>query len=102
MTLATLKRLCHESRGNVTWRDSMIAAGIMLAGALVFAILGVWLARIGWPVASRIAMMMGFPGTFVLAMPFMGMGVRSRRAQAVITTGTLALLLLIAWIAALT
>ena len=101
MTLATLKRLCHESRGTVSWRDTWIATTILLGGAFGFSELGSWLRDHGRPVAAELAMMMAFPGTFVLAMPFLWLKGRPWRAQVAIVAAQLALLLLlIAWIAA--
>jgi hypothetical protein len=49
----------------------VIGAAIMLGGAIAFAALGVWLRRHGRPIAAEMSNVMSFPGSLVLAMPFL-------------------------------
>jgi len=92
MTVRTM--VC--AKANYTTRDGLIGAGVMIAGSLLFAILGMVLKQNGWPEAAEAILANGWLVSLTLSMPFWLMKGQPRRAQIVIVGGTLVLLLAIA------
>ena len=75
------KALCQTTSVRYTTRDAAIGAGIMLAGSLILAIIGIALKQRGYGVAGDVVATNGFFFSLVLSMPFWILKGQSRLAQ---------------------
>ena len=98
MTVRTM--ICRKSAARYTTRDGLIGAGVMLAGTIVFVVIAIVLRRAGWQAAGEMARSLAFPVSMTISMPFWMMKGQPWRAQVVIVGGTVAFLMLSAWLAA--
>lgn len=80
---------CSRTRSNVTPRDGLIGAGVMLGASILFSLAGIGARRAGWVLTGEVLKSLAFAGPFMLSMPFWMMKGQPRRAQAVIIGGTL-------------
>jgi hypothetical protein len=87
-----LSGLCIDKNLRYTTRDALIGSGIMLAGSLTTALVGMLLKRRGFEVAGDVIASNGFLASLVLSMPFWILKGQSWRAQVVVVGGTLLLL----------
>jgi hypothetical protein len=96
---ATLKTLCQTTSVRYTRRDAGIGAGIMLAGSLILAIIGIALKQRGYEIAGDVVVTNGFQASLMLSMPFWLLKGQPWRAQAVLIGGVLLLLAAATYIA---
>ena len=80
---------CSRTSSNVTPRDGLIGAGVMLGATILFSLAGIGARRAGWVVTGEVLKSLAFAGPFMLSMPFWMMKGQPRRAQAMIIAGTL-------------
>lgn len=90
---------CRQNEVRFTKRDSLIGAGVLIFAALVLSTLGIAAKRQGWPVTSDLLMMLAFPGSVLLSMPFTFLKGQPWKAQAAILLTTLTLLCAISYLA---
>jgi len=90
---------CDRREYRFTTRDSLIGAGVMIVGALVFTLLGVTARRAGWLVTGEVLTSVGFFGSLMLSMPFWLMKGQPWKAQVTIVGGTIAGLVAIGYLA---
>lgn len=100
MTVRTM--LCHANEVRYTTRDSLLAAAVMIGVTATVSALGLALKYSGWTVTSQVVLDVAFFGSMTISLPFWLMKGQPWKAQAAIVGGTLAFLVLIAWLAALT
>jgi hypothetical protein len=97
-----LKHLCAlDRKSTFTMRDGWIGAGAMVGTSVVLAFGGAFLRRRGFDEAGEFLKGLAFPAALVASNHFMFMRGQSRKAQLVITGGTLAILSATAWLAVL-
>jgi hypothetical protein len=101
MTLRALM-VCDQKKVRFTTRDSLTGSGVMLGATLLFTLLGIAARRGGLPVTGEVLVSVAFPGSLMLSMPFWLMKEQPWKAQLVIVGGTLALLVLIGFLASAT
>ena len=90
---------CRRTNPGVTTRDGLIGAGVMIASAALFSILGIAARRNGWAVTGEMLKDLTFMGPFTLSMPWWLMKGQPWKAQVVIIGGTFAILAVAAWLA---
>ncbi len=101
-SVTLLKHLCALDRKSAfTIRDGWIGAGAMVGTSVVLAFGGAFLRRQGFDEAGEFLKGLAFPASLVASNHFMFMRRQSRKAQLVITGGTLAILSATAWLAVL-
>jgi hypothetical protein len=93
--------ICDRTSHRYTTRDSLIGAGVMIAGTLAFSLLGIAARRDGWQATGEILLNLGFLGSFLLSMPFWLMKGQPWKAQVVMVGTTLAVLVVIGYLAAI-
>jgi hypothetical protein len=93
---------CGRTEYRFKRRDALIAAGVILVATAVLSALSLAARRYGWPVMGSILTNLAFPGSMTLAMPFWLLKGQPWKAQAAIVGVTLAMLVAIGWITALT
>ena len=81
---ATFKTLCQTTSVRYTRRDAGIGAGIMLAGSLILALVGIALKQRGYDLAGEVVATNGFQMSLVLSMPFWLLKGQPWRAQVVL------------------
>jgi hypothetical protein len=86
------KAICLTNGVRYTTRDALIGAGVMLAGSLFLAIIGIMLKQRGFSVAGEVVVTNGFFFSLVLSMPFWILKGQSRLAQIVLVGGMLLML----------
>jgi hypothetical protein len=89
---AMLKAFVCGRAARVTPFDGVIAAGVILALAFAGTRLGAAALQQGWPTLSGLLMLVAFPGSFVISMPFWMLKGQPWKAQMAIVGGTLAVL----------
>jgi len=90
---------CGSKTSGVTPRDGLIGAGVMLAVSFLCSGLGIALHRSGWGTTGEILKGLAFPASFTISMPWWLMKGSPWKAQAVIISGTLLLLVVLSWFA---
>ena len=100
MTVRTM--ICGSRNARYTTRDSLIGAAVMLSLTVVLAFGGTALKRNGWLTSGEVVQSLSFFVPFMLSMPFWLTKGQPWKAQAAIVGATVALLMLIAWLAAVT
>jgi hypothetical protein len=98
MTVRTM--LCRKTDLRYTNRDSLLAAIVMIGVTAAASALGLALKDSGWTTTSQIVLNVAFTGSMTISLPFWLMKGQPWRAQAAIVGGTVALLVVIAWLAA--
>jgi hypothetical protein len=100
----TIKSLvaCGRMAGRPSTRDALLGGGVMIISTIVLLVLGGVAKREGWPAASETLKSLAFPCSFMLSMPFWMMKGTPWKAQALIVGGTLLMLTIIGYVAALT
>jgi len=96
-----LQAICQCTTLRYTKRDGLIGAAVMIGGTFAFLALGIYARRQGMPVTGEILKSLAFPGSLTLSMPFMLLKGQPWKAQAVLIGGTLAMLVLIGYVASL-
>ena len=91
--------MCQRTNSRFTTRDSLIGAGVMVAGSAIFSVLGLAARRDGMHVIGEILINVGFLGSLTLSMPFWLMKGQPWKAQVVIVGTTLTLLVAIGYLA---
>jgi len=86
---------CEGAAFRATKKDSLIGAGVMIVGTLIFAAAGIAADRAGWQVTSQLLLSLGSMAAFMLSMPVWLMKGQPWKAQTAIIVGTLAVLVAI-------
>src|SRR5262245_47385629 len=97
--LKNLTASCCSPNVQLNRRDAWLGAGVILFASLLFSLLGIAARRNGFELTSAALMAVAFPGSVVLAMPFMYLKGKPWRAQLVMVALPLALVVLIAVLA---
>jgi hypothetical protein len=92
VTMVKAISICQRNQQRYTTRDGLISAGVMLAVSAVFVVIGMALRRSGWTESSQVLLSLSMPVSMSLSMPFWLMKDQPRKAQFVITAGTLLIL----------
>ena len=90
---------CSTPQPQMTTRDGLISAGVLLASCALLTLLSFYSDRVGYGVTADVTRMLAFPGSVLFSMPFGAMKGQPRRAQAVIIGGCTAILVLISVVA---
>src|SRR5262245_987796 len=97
----TLSAVCHSGSLRMTTRDGLIGAGVMIGVTFVLLALGIVANRSGSLQLGEFLKGLAFPASMMLSMPFTFLKGQPWKAQAVICGGTLALLVVISYLAVL-
>ena len=97
----TLSTVCHGGSLRMTKRDGAIGAAVMIGATLLFAAFGILARRSGMPATSEFLLGLSFPASMMISMPFTFMKGQPWKAQAVVCGGTLAMLIVITYLAVL-
>ena len=100
MTMKSLA-LCQPASARYSTGDALIGAAVMLGATFVFLVLGVAAGRASWPVTADVLTSLAFPASLSLSMPFWLLKGQPWKAQVVMTGGTLALLVVTAYLASI-
>jgi hypothetical protein len=87
-----LKTACAHRQAQLTTREALTGAGLMLAGSFLLATFGIVTRRSGWPELGEAITSLAFPVSMTLAMWAMYLRKQPWKAQLVIVGGTLAIL----------
>ncbi len=90
---------CTTPQPQMTTRDGLISAGVLLGSCVLLTALSFYVDRLGYGATADLSRMLAFPGSVLFSMPFGVMKGQPRRAQAVIIGGCTAILALISVIA---
>jgi hypothetical protein len=93
--------LCQGTTTRYTRRDGLIGAAVMIVGTIVMVLLATVLKQGGFDKLSETVLSLGWLVSFNLSLPFWLMKGQPWKAQAVITGGTIAFLILIAIVSTL-
>jgi hypothetical protein len=93
--------LCQGTTTRYTRRDGLIGAAVMIASSLVIVLIGTLLKQAGFDKLAETLFSLGFLVSFTASMPFWLTKGQPWKAQAVITGGTIAFLIVIAIVNAL-
>ncbi len=101
-TMTMRAMICRSNNSRYTTRDSLIGAAFMIVLTAIFAFTGNALTRGGWNVTGEMLKSLSFSIPFSLSMPFWMMKGQPWKAQLVIVGGTVAFLIVIGYLAAVT
>lgn len=101
-TMTVRAMICRTNNARYTTRDSLIGAAIMIVLAAIFALTGNAMTRGGWTVTGEMLKTLSFSVPFTLSMPFWLMKGQPWKAQLVIVGGTVAFMIVIGYVAAVT
>ena len=90
--------MCERTPMRYTMRDGLIAAAVMIVVTAIVTTLGRRAHARGWPATGGALRNFAFLGSLTLSMPFWITKGQPWKAQAVIVGGTLAFLVVIAWL----
>lgn len=91
--------LVCERKGQVTTRDALFGAGVMVGASLLFMMLGIGARRLGSPVIADALADRSFFGALTLSMPFWLMKGQPRTVQTVVVGVTLLSLVALSYLA---
>ena len=100
MTVRTM--ICRKSDVPLHHERWDVAAAVMIGVTAAFSALGLALKSSGWTVASQVVLNVAFMGSMTISLPFWLMKGQPWKAQVAIVGGTLAILIAIGYLAALT
>ena len=90
--------VCRKSENRYSTRDSVIAAAVMLALTIAFAVSGIVAKREGWTMTATMLLNLSFVVPFTLSMPLWIMKGQPWKAKAVLIGTTLAFLVVISFL----
>ena len=97
--LTSLKAACARTGPVITTRDSLLGAGAMILGTIVFVVIGTVLKRQGWAELGETVLNLSFTAALLLAMPFLWLKGQSLKVQALLVGVPLLILAGIAYVA---